>query len=489
MSTFKRSALVACVAGLVLVVVIFCILLWAPIGMDVLGVLRGIPVLLGLASVFAALAIIGAGWGVVRVVQEFTRTAARLSATDAGSISIEKSALVSVAAGALAGVPNVTVQAITVDVVPRRDTAVIDAEVTATPRGTDSLMALAADIQRLTKRALESFTEHEVRYVAVRFVESKRRGEPMSAGVKTLPADDGEHAASPASPVVPAAAAAAEDTCVPGSEGGHGRAVGAKAAPAAADGARKADSAKVADAACGAEPAPAASRRAGDPEPAAAAAEPRPDVSPEPEPEIVTSYVATDDEPGRPLSLWERAKAAVGRGRAKASADRVPATPAPAGAKVADEVDDAWWKSDDVPVNGAGEPVSEPDSNGVTPVSSGTSTAAGQTGASETTSAAQEREDAETILPASQEDVDANVGGAEGADGTGADEAAKLSSQQGGVDGGRTDERPSDEGGEAAGEAAGTQVAPEAAADAPTTAEAEADGASRRGGAQGPVAS
>lgn len=420
MSTFKRSALVACVAGLVLVAVIFCILLWAPIGMDVLGVLRGIPVLLGLASVFAALALIGAGWGVVRMVQTFTRTAARLSATDSGSISIEKSALVSVAAGALTGVPNVTVQAITVDVVPRRDTAVIDAEVTATPRGTDSLMALAADIQRLTKRALESFTEHEVRYVAVRFVESKRRGEPMSAGVRTLPADDDKPAVSLASPVV--SAAVAEDLCVSGSEGDYGKAAGAKTAPAAADGSM------TGDAACGAEPASAASRRAADPESAAAATEPTPDVSPEPEPEpeVVTSYVATDDEPERPLSLWERAKAAVSKGRAKAGADQGTVTPAPAEARAADEVDDAWWKSDDAPDNAVRQVVSEPDTKEGAPVSSGVSPATEQADASEradaaehedaseTVPAAPTQEDAETVPPSSQEDGAARRGGARG---------------------------------------------------------------------------
>lgn len=184
MSTFKRVALIATVASSAVVTVLFALILWHPGGAGLAGALRDMPILLGLASLVALMALCGVVAGVVRVVRTFTHVAARLSANDSGSISIEKSALVSVAQGALARVPNLTVQNIEVDVVPKRSGAVLDVEVLASPLGTDSLMTLAQGMQGAVKRALEAFTEHEVRYVSVKFVESRRRGESLSADAK-----------------------------------------------------------------------------------------------------------------------------------------------------------------------------------------------------------------------------------------------------------------------------------------------------------------
>lgn len=215
MSTAKRSALIACVACVFVSAILFCLFLWAPAGPAILGVLRDIPVLLGLASLVALIALVGAIWGIVHVVQAFTHVTARLSANDSGSISIERSALVSVAVGALARIPHVAIQAVDVDVVPRRDSAVLDVEVLASPLGTDSLMALASEIQSATKRSLEAFTEHEVRYVAVRFVESRRRGESLSAGASAEAAPSAASAVPAAEPAVDVPASEAVEVSEP----------------------------------------------------------------------------------------------------------------------------------------------------------------------------------------------------------------------------------------------------------------------------------
>ena len=217
MSTFKRGAFIAVVACTSATAVLFALILWHPGGAVLASTLRDVPVLLGLASLVALLALAGAVGGIVRIVQTFTHVAARLSANETGSISIEKSALVSVAQGALARIPNLSVQRIAVDVVPKRGSAVLDVDVLASPLGTQSLMALATSIQTEAKRALEAFTEHEVRYVSVKFVESHRRGESLAdeggkRSAKPAPAPEVREEPAPAPTPQPAEPAVARPT-------------------------------------------------------------------------------------------------------------------------------------------------------------------------------------------------------------------------------------------------------------------------------------
>ena len=216
MSTFKRGAFIAVVACTSATAVLFALILWHPGGAVLASTLRDVPVLLGLASLVALLALAGAVGGIVRIVQTFTHVAARLSANETGSISIEKSALVSVAQGALARIPNLSVQRIAVDVVPKRGSAVLDVDVLASPLGTQSLMALATSIQTEAKRALEAFTEHEVRYVSVKFVESHRRGKSLAdeggkRTAKPTPAAEVREEPAPAPAPQPAEPAAAPE--------------------------------------------------------------------------------------------------------------------------------------------------------------------------------------------------------------------------------------------------------------------------------------
>lgn len=183
MSTFKRAFMIAYLICSLVVLVLFALALLLPGGAAMMAFLHGcipLAVLLVLVMIVALVGLIA--YTGLAVLVTITRASARLRATESGEISIEKSALVSTASRALAQVEDMTLQGLTVDVLQRGDTAVIDAKVTATPLGTDSLMTLASRIQGTTKRALEAFTEHEVRYVAVNFVEPRRRGEQMGAG-------------------------------------------------------------------------------------------------------------------------------------------------------------------------------------------------------------------------------------------------------------------------------------------------------------------
>ncbi|MBS5451450.1 MAG: hypothetical protein KHZ24_09640 [Coriobacteriia bacterium] len=206
MSTFKRVFMIAYLVCSLVVIVLFTLALVLPGGSAMMSFLHGcapLAVLLILALLIDLVGLV-AYTGVALVVS-ITRATARLRATEAGEIFIEKSALVSTASRALEQVGDVTLQGLDVDVVPRGDSALIYARVTVTPLGTGSLMALASRIQDITKRALEAFTEHEVRYVSVNFVEPRRHGEAMSAGSEAY-----EPVSVAASPV--AAQAAAPET-------------------------------------------------------------------------------------------------------------------------------------------------------------------------------------------------------------------------------------------------------------------------------------
>lgn len=183
MSTFKRVFMIAYLVCSLAVLVLFALALLLPGGAAMMAFLHGCVPLAVLLVLVLLVDLVGlVAYTGLTVLTAITRGSARLRATESGEISIEKSALVSTASRALEQVSDMTLQGLTVDVLQRGDTAVIDARVTATPLGTDSLMALAGRIQATTKRALEAFTEHEVRYVAVNFVEPRRRGEQMGAG-------------------------------------------------------------------------------------------------------------------------------------------------------------------------------------------------------------------------------------------------------------------------------------------------------------------
>ena len=183
MSTFKRTFMIAYLVCSLAVLVLFALALLLPGGADMMAFLHScVPLAILLILVLLVMIVGLVAYTGAALLMSITRATARLRATESGEISIEKSALVSTASRALEQVSDMTLQGLTVDVLQRGDTAIIDARVVATPLGTDSLMTLAGRIQATTKRALEAFTEHEVRYVAVNFVEPRRRGEQMSAG-------------------------------------------------------------------------------------------------------------------------------------------------------------------------------------------------------------------------------------------------------------------------------------------------------------------
>ena len=172
MKVWKRNLLIAYVACSALAVVFYYILaatsMWPTFAKVLLY-------LLGLAP------IAGGAAGLWLVVRAFFHERATLHVGSGGTINIERSALESTARRALASLDGVTLEKVAAHVVERHGEPVIDVSVTAVPYGAESLMATAGRIQTAVKQSVEAFTDHEVRYVAVNFVEPRRRSEVKAA--------------------------------------------------------------------------------------------------------------------------------------------------------------------------------------------------------------------------------------------------------------------------------------------------------------------
>ncbi len=172
MKTWKRNLLIAYLVCTVVATVFFYILLFAS------GYHPAAKALLALAG----LALVGgAVVALYTVVAGILHERATLHAGPGGTINIERSALESTARRALSSIEGVSLQHVSARVVERKGEPVIDLTVTAVPFGAESLMATAGRIQTASKQAVEAFTDHEVRYVAVNFVEPRRRGEVKAA--------------------------------------------------------------------------------------------------------------------------------------------------------------------------------------------------------------------------------------------------------------------------------------------------------------------
>ncbi len=172
MKVWKRNLLIAYLVCSALLVIFFYIYM---LGSSTAPFLKFLLFVLGLA-VIAGLFV-----GIYFVIYAFVHEHATLHSGPDGTINIERSALESTARRAMASIPDISVQNVRANVIERKGGPVIDLTVTAIPRGAESLMATAGRIQTSTKRAVEAFTDHEVRYVAVNFVEPKKRTDVAAA--------------------------------------------------------------------------------------------------------------------------------------------------------------------------------------------------------------------------------------------------------------------------------------------------------------------
>ncbi len=172
MKTWKRNLLIVYLICTVLATVFYYILLFESGFHPALKALLMLP---GLALVAGAVA------ALYLVVYGILHEKATLHAGSGGTINIERSALESTARRALSSIEGISLQHVVARVVERKGEPVIDLTVTAVPFGAESLMATAGRIQTSAKQAVEAFTDHEVRYVAVNFVEPQRRSEVKAA--------------------------------------------------------------------------------------------------------------------------------------------------------------------------------------------------------------------------------------------------------------------------------------------------------------------
>ena len=172
MKAWKRNLLIAYLLCNVLMVIFFYMLM---LDSSLAGFVKFLLFVVGLV-VIAGICV-----GIYVVVYAFAHEHATLHAGPGGIINIERSALESTARRALASVKDITVQHVRANVIERKGEPVIDVTVTAIPYGEESLMTTASQIQTAVKRSVEGFTDHEVRYVAVNFVEPRKRDEVKAA--------------------------------------------------------------------------------------------------------------------------------------------------------------------------------------------------------------------------------------------------------------------------------------------------------------------
>lgn len=170
MKAWKRNLLIAYLICDALLVVFFYLYMFGSLTAPFLNFLLFILGLVVIAGIFV---------GIYAVIYAFMHEHATLHSGPGGAINIERSALESTARRALASVPAVSIQKVTANVIERKNAPVIDFTVVAVPHGTDSLMALASAMQGVVKQSIETFTDREVRYVAVNFIESRRRSKTM----------------------------------------------------------------------------------------------------------------------------------------------------------------------------------------------------------------------------------------------------------------------------------------------------------------------
>lgn len=166
MKAWKRNLLIAYLICDALLVVFFYLYMLGSLTAPFLKFLLFILGLVVIAGIFV---------GIYAVIYAFMHEHATLHSGPGGAINIERSALESTARRALASVPAVSIQKVTANVIERKNAPIIDFTVVAVPRGTDSLMALASAMQGVVKQSIETFTDREVRYVAVNFIEPRRR--------------------------------------------------------------------------------------------------------------------------------------------------------------------------------------------------------------------------------------------------------------------------------------------------------------------------
>lgn len=192
MKVWKRNLLIAYLICDALLVVFFYLYMFGSPTAPFFKFLLFVLGLVVIAGIFV---------GIYAVIYAFMHEHATLHSGPGGAINIERSALESTARRALAGVPAVSIQKVTANVIERKNAPVIDFTVVAVPRGTDSLMALAGSMQSVVKQSIETFTDREVRYVAVNFIEPRRRSKAVPFDV-AQPRDaqgcSGSCAASPA---------------------------------------------------------------------------------------------------------------------------------------------------------------------------------------------------------------------------------------------------------------------------------------------------
>ncbi len=209
MSAVKRVLYtVGIIAALLVVVAFNAILWWRDGGPSLLAMMQGdfSAVVMVVDAIAAITAIVGA----VNVIRMYSRKTALLCSDKSSSVSIERNALVSVARHALDRIPDAQIQRVNVDVLQRHGTAALYVTVRAAPLSFVSLVKLAEQIQEVAKAALESFTEHEVRYVTVSFVESRKaidvdaaQSDDQGAPVAGVPAPAHVRQASEPQPVEP----------------------------------------------------------------------------------------------------------------------------------------------------------------------------------------------------------------------------------------------------------------------------------------------
>ena len=178
MSQTKRTVVTIMAVGAFASILILALGLWLPQADGLLTAIHDVVLLRVIVSVVVLAGLAGAIYALSRVIRLYTRSFAQISAGEnGGSISIEKSALVSMTRKSLSRLDSVSIRDVDVEVVQRHGGAVIDVVVKAAPVGSKSLVAMAKDIERVAKGTLESFTEREVRCVTVNFVDPKRKDE------------------------------------------------------------------------------------------------------------------------------------------------------------------------------------------------------------------------------------------------------------------------------------------------------------------------
>ena len=177
MKPWKRNVLIAFLISTATVIILSVVWLFHPEGDSLLTFMRGSIPLKLLFALAALIAFLGVAYGVYIIVDSLIHSRESLYTGEEGNITISTSALVSTARRALDKIENITVQDVKANVLQRKGEAAITMKVKVIPRGIESLMATASQIQKTCKQSIEAFTEHEVLYVSVDYIEPKKRSD------------------------------------------------------------------------------------------------------------------------------------------------------------------------------------------------------------------------------------------------------------------------------------------------------------------------